>query len=633
MVTAHNDAGGLVRPESLVRLLRSISEQHSESVFGTRLRQVETGLNPGLAAEVREAAHAVRSALKTERRRAFRMRDVHEATGDLVAMHSVDAVLREITARARRILDCDYAYLNTPIDDDRGSYAIRAWSGDLDPEFLGIAVEPGFGVGGTVLLTGESFQVSDYGTTRQITKPPGHTELLARQGISTLLATPLMVSGRIIGLLFAARRQSAAFSDDEVFLLTALAQHAAVALQNAELDERRENALRELSAAIAHSEYRRGEQERQSRLQARLSSIVLDGAGIAEVIEAVRVEAGIDTAYLDRSREPAIFVAGTLADLPEPTQITRPRADPPRPAVRPVSTKGKRWAVIDVVVYRRLLGHLVAGPRALEDESVAKLLEWTSQAVALCQLSTQALADAERRSATEVVRRLLFSPITNTLRRQVARSGIGTDGLQILLFDVRDDSAERHITELATSSGGLAAVLEDAAVVLSPSRNDKALTLAHDICSLLHCNFIVGRPITDLTMIRSEYSAALRAMRLADALGYSAEALRVEQFGVFSLLFTDPKSDELEAFIQVQVGPLIEADARHHTDLVATARTILDHGRGLTAAANRLDIHPNTVAQRTDRITRLLGPGWREQPRAFEIHAALKLEQLRDDAR
>ncbi|WP_179278092.1 GAF domain-containing protein [Rhodococcus sp. 14-2470-1a] len=557
------------------------------------------------------------------------MRDVHEATGDLVAMHSVDVVLREIASRARRILDCDYVYLNTPVDDGSGSYAIRTWSGDLDPEFLGIVVEPGFGVGGTVLLTGESFQVTDYDTTRRITKRPAYTELLSRQGISTLLATPLVVSGRTTGLLFAARRQSAAFSEDEVFLLNALAQHAAVALQNAELDESKENALGELSAAIAHSEAKRGEQERQSRLQARLSSIVLDGAGIAEVLDAVRVEARIDTAYLDRSREPAVFVAGTLTGLPDPTQITRPRDEMDRPAVRSVSTKGRRWAVIDVVVYRRLLGHLVAGPRALEDDTAAKLLEWTSQAVALCQLSTQALADAERRSATEVVRRLLSSSPSDTLRRQVSRSGIGTDGLRILLFDARDDSAERRIAEYTMLHGGLAAMLEDVAVVLAPSDDDRILTLARDICSRYHCNLVVGRSITDLATIRREYTATLQTLRLAEALGYSAQTLRVEQFGVFSLLFTDPKSGDLDAFVRVHVGSLVDADARHGTDLVTTALSILDHGRGLTAAAKHLGIHPNTVAQRAERITRLLGPDWREQPRAFEIHAALKLDQLR----
>ncbi|KAA0918862.1 GAF domain-containing protein [Dietzia sp. ANT_WB102] len=635
MVIAHDADDGSDTSGSLSGLLRSIADRDSEADFDAHLRRAEAGLDAAEAARVRAAAHAARGALMTEHLRASRMREVHESTGELVAIHNVDAVLREITSRARRLLECEYVYLNTPDESGEGSFAIRAWSGDLDPEFLGVTVAPGVGVGGIVLQTGETFQVSDYGSTHRIARSPGYTDLLARQGISTLLGTPLMVSGRITGLLFAARSHASAFTDDEVFLLTALAQHAAIALQNAESDERRERALRELSVAIEQSETKRAEQERQSRLQARLSSIILDGAGVAEVLDAVRGEAGIDIAYVDTSRGPGGHVIGAVPGMPDPGVLAATRGEISRPGVRAVSVRGRRWSVIDVVAYNRVLGHLVSGPRGLDDEAAARLLEWTSQATALCQLSTQALADAERRSAREVVRRLVSSASpTHELRRQVHRSGIGTDGLRVLLLDTGGEPTEGVFTDLTVRHGGLAAELEDAVVVLTPAGDDASvLELAEEMRRRLPVNVVVGRHIRDLARISSEYSQALRAARLAAALGYSGEVLRVEQFGVFSMLFTDPDAVDLEMFVRVQVGPLLDADARHGTELASTALTVLDHAGGLTSAAKALNVHPNTVAQRVGRITRLLGPGWREQPRAFEIHAALKLDGLRAAAR
>jgi GAF domain-containing protein len=639
VTTPHTGGHKAVTSGSLSRLLRSLVKGDSEDVFDTHLRRVEAGLGAADPEELRVAAHAARAALRTEQMRAARMREVHESTGELVAMHHVDAVLREITSRARRILECDYVYLNTPEKQADDSFAIRAWSGDLDPTFLGITVTPGVGVGGIVLQTGETFQVSNYASTDTITRSPEHTDLLSRQGIDTLLAVPLTVSGRITGLLFAARSRPEAFTEDEVFLLTALARHAAIALQNAELDERRERALEELSVAISQSEAKRHEQERQSRLQARLSSIVLDGAGVAEVLDAVRIEAGIDLAYVDRSRGAAVPVTGTIPGMPDPTAIAQSRGELSQPTVRAVATPHGRWLVIDVIAYHRLLGHLVSGPLALEDESAARLLEWTSQAVALCQLSTQALTDAERRTATEVVRRLVSSSGSSSeLRRQVSRAGIGVEGMRILLLDVDVEvvgsAAERHLTDWTMHHGGLAAMLEDVAVVLAPAGDDESvLRLAGEVCRDHGCNMVVGRRIDSLARIRSEYSNTLRALRLANALGYSGETLRVEQFGVFSLLFTDPDADDLDAFIRAQVGPLLDSDSRHGTSLAATALAILDHAGKLTAAARALDVHPNTVAQRAGRITRLLGAGWREQPRAFEIHAAVKLDRLRAAAR
>jgi len=641
VTTPHTGGHKAATSGSLSRLLRSLVKGDSEAVFDTHLRRVEAGLGAADPEELRVAAHAARAALRTERMRAARMREVHESTGELVAMHHVDAVLREITSRARRILECDYVYLNTPEKQADGSFSIRAWSGDLDPAFLGITVTPGIGVGGIVLQTGEMFQVSNYASTDTITRSPEHTDLLSRQGIATLLAVPLTVSGRITGLLFAARSRSEAFTEDEVFLLTALARHAAIALQNAELDERREKALEELSVAISQSEAKRYEQERQSRLQARLSSIVLEGAGVAEVLDAVRIEAGIDLAYVDRSRSAAVPVTGTIAGMPDPTAIAQSRGELSQPTVRTVATPHGRWLVIDVIAYHRLLGHLVSGPRALEDESAARLLEWTSQAVALCQLSTQALTDAERRTATEVVRRLVSSSGSSSeLRRQVSRAGIGDEGMRILLLDVDVDvevvgsAAEWQLTDWTMRHGGLAAMLEDVAVVLAPAGVDESvLRLASEVCRNHGCNMVVGRRIDSMAGIRSEYSNTLRALRLANALGYSGETLRVEQFGVFSLLFTDPDAHDLDAFIRAQVGPLLDSDSRHGTSLAATALAILDHAGKLTAAARALHVHPNTVAQRAGRITRLLGAGWREQPRAFEIHAAVKLDRLRAAAR
>lgn len=47
-----------------------------------------------------------------------------------------------------------------------------------------------------------------------------------------LLGVPLRVGDRVIGALFACKRQERDFADSEIALLSALAAHAAIAIEN-----------------------------------------------------------------------------------------------------------------------------------------------------------------------------------------------------------------------------------------------------------------------------------------------------------------------------------------------------------------------------------------------------------------
>jgi DNA-binding PucR family transcriptional regulator len=74
---------------------------------------------------------------------------------------------------------------------------------------------------------------------------------------------------------------------------------------------------------------------------------------------------------------------------------------------------------------------------------------------------------------------------------------------------------------------------------------------------------------------------------------------------------------------------VIAYDAQRGTDLVATLQAWFEAAGRAGRAAEVLHVHPNTVAQRLDRIGDLLGPGWREPSAALEQQVALRLWQLR----
>jgi DNA-binding PucR family transcriptional regulator len=73
---------------------------------------------------------------------------------------------------------------------------------------------------------------------------------------------------------------------------------------------------------------------------------------------------------------------------------------------------------------------------------------------------------------------------------------------------------------------------------------------------------------------------------------------------------------------------VLDYDARRGTDLLATLRAWFDAGGSPARAAETLRVHVNTVAQRLDRISRLLGRDWSAPDRALEVQLAVRLHPL-----
>jgi DNA-binding PucR family transcriptional regulator len=73
---------------------------------------------------------------------------------------------------------------------------------------------------------------------------------------------------------------------------------------------------------------------------------------------------------------------------------------------------------------------------------------------------------------------------------------------------------------------------------------------------------------------------------------------------------------------------VLDYDARRGTDLRRTLQAWFDAGGSPARAAETLRVHVNTVAQRLDRIGRLLGADWTTPSRVLEVQLALKLHGL-----
>lgn len=112
-------------------------------------------------------------------------------------------------------------------------------------------------------------------------------------------------------------------------------------------------------------------------------------------------------------------------------------------------------------------------------------------------------------------------------------------------------------------------------------------------------NSVAGLP---KTLIRADSGA-----RLARRLGFPARIVTDQDLGLYDLLSRVIPDTELESFVEQQIGPLLQADARSGNRLVETLNAYLAAGQSKSAAAEMLGIRRQTMYQRMERISNLLG--------------------------
>ena len=119
------------------------------------------------------------------------------------------------------------------------------------------------------------------------------------------------------------------------------------------------------------------------------------------------------------------------------------------------------------------------------------------------------------------------------------------------------------------------------------------------------------------------YRTAKGALDIAMRAGRTNTVVRLEELGVLGLLLQLEDSTQLVAFAGRTLGPLLDYDAVHRTDLVQTLRTHFACKLDRSRTASALHIHPNTVTQRLRRIEQLCGVDLADPAVALQFSAAL----------
>ena len=173
---------------------------------------------------------------------AERRRREAEALADLArdvnASLDLPTILQRVGEKARQICGADVAWiaLREPGSD---SMEMR-YSPGTRKAYDNVRIEPGKGIGGQVLLTGRPVRTDHYEVDPRITKD--YLDIARAEGIVTAMVVPIPGEREVEGLLYVENRSPRPFTDQDEAMATRLAVQAAVAINNARLHEREQQA-------------------------------------------------------------------------------------------------------------------------------------------------------------------------------------------------------------------------------------------------------------------------------------------------------------------------------------------------------------------------------------------------------
>jgi sugar diacid utilization regulator len=631
---------GSMSGESSSHFLELLAREAPAAEFEQPLAAARAAGAPAAVLAERERdrmlALRVRGLLAHRRRRETELAGLFDTASDLAGLRDLDAVLRAIVHRARTLLGADTAYL-TLHDPERGDTYMRVTDGSVSARFQSLRLPMGAGLGGLVAQTATGYVTADYLADDRFRHTNEIDTGVREEGLVAILGVPLRLGEQVLGVLFAANRSRRPFDREEVALLGSLGLHAAVAIDSARLLAETRTALADLSAANETIRSWAEAVERAAAAHDRMAELVLLGGGVEQVAAAVVEVLGGGLLVLDADARPLASVGDTDSSPDAATGLAASRS-----AGRSVR-RGDCWFAA-VAAGGEDLGVLVWRPEREVGDGDQRILERAAMVTALLLLFRRTAAEAESRVRGELLDDLISgsAPEPDGLHARAARLGVDLRNSHVVVvadLGTGEPARQRALFWAGTHASahhGLAAAHGGRVVLMVPGADPGAAarTAAADLSRVLGVAVTAGGagPAVGPVAIADAFTAARRCVGALLALGRAGQGSSAAELGFVGLLL-DTTEDGLATggvarFVADTLGPVLDYDARRGTALVPTLAAYFTAGASPARAAERLHVHVNTVAQRLDRVSQLLGEDWQAPDRALEIQLALRLHRL-----
>ncbi|WP_345797406.1 GAF domain-containing protein [Castellaniella sp. MT123] len=589
-----------------------------------------------------ELALTVKERIELHQERERGLLAVLETAQDLTAITDPDHILEAIVQRARKLLGSDVGYLSIH-DTERNDFYVRATDGAFSENFIHIRVPRDVGICNFVARHRMPYASSDYGVDGRFPHDIGIDSAVVEEHIVSILGVPLLAGASVIGVLFVGDRYVRSYTPWEKHILSILAAHASVALNNARLFEQTQTALRQASDTNLELARRTADADRAAQAHERLTALAARGGNLSDICDmAASMLGGRVTAYDGGERE--IACAGEPPQNPttdteaiDPDEGALHRAlHESRIAGRSIEVRpdGRiRYRVAAATSGSSLLGGLTIRTAAPLRDADIRTFERTAVLASVVLLSREQRESAGRQALSALVHELIGLPQDLMIKsgRLAMRHGLDPAlPIQLILLAGTDAGAGLPTEWTPRTTAGLAhaifGVVRGSLVILANSRHVPGIVrqLPGFLGNTWHqaLTGVISDPVPAFSQVNAAYHRVLQCLRIVQALNYPQRLFQEAELALYALLLD--RELDLDTYLRATLGTLYSPRDRRKCRLARTALTWLDSARRPAATARTLGIHPNTVHQRLATVDALL-PDWRHHPRVLDVHIALRL--------
>lgn len=607
-----------------------------------------------------EELDALRASLEQAKLRERSLVAVLESARDLAAMRDVEAVLAGIVARARQLVGAGLAFLASH-DAAADRFYMRWTDGAVSERLPRLTLERGYGMISLVAAAGAPYQSSSYERDGRFVHDPEVDAIFEEEGLSSLLGLPVSLGGELVGILYVGDRYARTYLGWEIAMLSTLAAHAAVAMQNARAFEETRAALEQAGAANE----RLARQAAGIRLAAdaheELTAAVARGGGPEDVARVLAARLDGVVVVLDEGGRPVATAsppthggAEAARPLPDPGQpgaiarfeghrnAIRAAVQESRAAARSVEVAcgtGASCRVSAVMGGEGIIGAMVIWTRAPLDEFTARIFERSANVAGVVLLSQERIELAASRDRAAILRGLLSWHPHDVPRlvARAARHGVELrEPMALAAVEAEGNRAAYVLRQLRAGPGLESALLDEVdGLVLVLAGGPAVQGMREALQARLRglgrqVTGVVSEPVPRLAELPQVYESLRRCLGLLRGLGRAGSIAAEAELRPYALVFERHGPEELAAFLGTTIGKLLDSDRKRGSALAATLLAYLDHEHNARRTASALGIHVNTLRQRFEQIDELLGD-WRAGTRVLDLHLALRLWQLRGE--
>lgn len=451
------------------------------------------------------------------------------------------------------------------------------------------------------------------------------------------VCVPLVVDGSAIGALQVTGRAGVRFDDADIDRLVDLAAVGAPAVHSA-LE------LRDARHTLQSQARARTREQQEIVTYDALFARVLDGAGLVEIVDAVVGACDAISAVLgvdNADREVITAPLGAELD-PARDRWILDGFEELRATGSPVQVR--RGEQVGVFVSARFAGRSVGAVLVLAQGPIDDGdLRTVCRFVGLYALIRGREIDARTPDGegARALRALLSRSGAASVNERIRAARTGVDlaapwTVGLLGLPPRADRARVHTVLRSEGIARHVMVVDGAVVFIAP--DDQACAAAGRVAGAIRADMglealVCAIAVTDAASggLARGYRRVSEAMRLLRSLGRKGGTVDVARLPAHLTLWKPETTREIETYLAQTIGPLIAFDRDTSSELVHTVRVFFEENMNSAATARRLELHPNTVVKRQQRVTELLGPDWACGAGALSLRIALDLHALASD--